>query len=110
MSTELSLFRMRENRIAEEVVHGVGSRARRLFEDRDGCLWIATQSTGVHRVWNGVGTLAPLHVPPAMAHFMWAVVPWGDGVMTGGTYGLATARDGRMEPVPAANSCRWCTA
>ena len=100
VSTELSLFRMRENRIAEEVVHGVGSRARRLFEDRDGCLWIATQSTGVHRVWNGVGTLAPLHVPPAMAHFMWAVVPWGDGVMTGGTYGLATARDGRMEPVP----------
>jgi diguanylate cyclase (GGDEF)-like protein len=101
VGTELRLLRLRDNQVVEETELGPFAKApRKLFEDRDGSLWLASHAAGLHRFWNGVARITPLHIPPEEAQYIWAVVPWQGEIMVGGTFGLAVTRNGVLEQVP----------
>mgnify|MGYP001332733283 CR=1 FL=1 len=101
VGTELNLVRVHGDQVVEDSdLTRMAKAPRRLFEDRDGSLWIASHASGLHRFWNGVADYIPLHIAPEDTPYMWALVPWQGGIITGGSYGLAITRGGRLQQVP----------
>ena len=98
---ERRLLRLRNGEIVEENDTGdTAPTPRRLFEDRDGSLWLASSVSGLHRYWNGVADITPLDTPEDRAHYLWALAPWKGGLIAGGTFGLAMPREGVLLPLP----------
>lgn len=97
---ERRLLRLHDGQIVEDVdIGAMAPSPRRLFEDRDGSLWLASQLSGLHRFWNGLADFIPLQVPAESGHYIWAVAAWNGELLAGGTFGLARQVGDELLPI-----------